>query len=75
MRRKPRKPRPRIKWADVPFVFVQAPSCYYCGSNSYESTKSISAGDGATTRKAICRSCGEPFRICVEQLPNFGVDD
>ena len=61
----------RIDWAVVPFVFVVLPACPSCGSPSYTSTRSEAAGDGASTIKAICRQCSEPFKICRE-LPNNG---
>lgn len=63
--------RERIDWADVPFVFVLLPTCPACGSPDYEKVRTESNGDGSVTRKAICRACGEPYKICVE-LPDSG---
>jgi hypothetical protein len=64
----------RIDWQDVPYVFVVLPTCPSCGWPSYTSTRSESAGDGASTIKAICRRCSEPFKICRE-LPQNGNQD
>jgi hypothetical protein len=64
----------RIDWSDAPYVFVVLPVCPSCGSPSYSSTRSESAGDGASMIKAICRDCSEPFKICRE-LPENGNED
>lgn len=58
-------------WADVEWCFVTAPACPHCGCPRYKTIRSITTGDGSTTRKAICRECDSRFKICVE-LPNFG---
>jgi len=63
--------RDRIDWQDVPIVFVTLPTCAACGSPDYERVRSEGNGDGSVTRKAICRACGEPYKICVE-LPEPG---
>ena len=67
-----RTKRERIDWRDVPRVYVTAPSCAACGCLDYDTNKSSANGDGSTTRKALCRACGSPFKI-VTELPNFGI--
>jgi len=62
----------RIDWQSTPWCFVEAPTCPACGSPQYRTTKSVAAGEGVITRKAVCGSCGRPFRICVS-LPEFGI--
>lgn len=69
------QPKPaRISWSAAPMVFVVLPVCPSCGSPSYTSTRSESAGEGASTIKAICRECSAPFKICKE-LPEIGKHD
>jgi hypothetical protein len=72
MRKSAEKSR-RINWADCPLVVVTAPACP-CGSLEYTTQRSEANGDGTTTRKAICRECGHPFKIAIE-LPYFGNQD
>jgi hypothetical protein len=72
----PTQPKPiaepsRIHWADVPTVFIVLPACVHCGGTDYQTIRSEPNGDGSTTRKAVCRVCSHPFKICAE-LPNFG---
>jgi hypothetical protein len=61
----------RIDWAACPFVTVDAVTCAHCGSPDYISVRSMSNGDGSRTRLAICQSCKEPYKICVE-IPEIG---
>ncbi len=61
----------RIDWSTVEVVFVTRPQCPHCHALEYVTTKSEPNGDGTVTRKAICRTCSQPFKISVE-LPEFG---
>jgi hypothetical protein len=61
----------RIDWSIVPIVFVTIPSCAHCGSLKYDTRRSGDNGDGTRTKLAICRSCGQPFKICAE-FPESG---
>jgi uncharacterized protein YbaR (Trm112 family) len=66
--------RERIDWEDTPWVFITVATCPECGSPEYERIKTINAGEGARTRRVLCRSCNQPYRIGVE-LPDSGNDE
>lgn len=61
----------RVDWAAAPIVTVDAVTCAHCGSLEHNTVRSVGNGDGSRTRLAICRSCGEPFKICIE-IPGIG---
>ncbi len=66
-----------IDWARQLTVFVELPACPFCGSLRPILIRSEQNGDGSVTRKAICRRCSKPFKICAEPpegLPDFGRD-
>lgn len=59
-------------WADCPDVVIHKAACPACWADEYTIVRSEANGDGSTTRKAICGSCGQRFKIIVEPLPEIG---
>ena len=62
----PQTKPPRINWAEAPLCFVVLPSCQHCRSTRYRSSRSVDNGDGSRTLLAVCRDCGEPYKIISE---------
>lgn len=63
--------RGRINWADAPLVYVAIPTCPSCGSPRYKRVRTESGGDGSATKKVICGSCEQKYKIVLE-LPETG---
>lgn len=69
-------------WIGVPYVFVIVPEpppivCPCCESTETPIyVRTDQNGDGSVTRRSICRSCSERFKLVVETVPATGkVDD
>jgi len=62
---------PRVDWGAAPWVFLTLATCPHCGSPSYRKTKTIAAGEGAATRRVLCRACDKPYQIYLA-LPETG---
>lgn len=62
----------RQSWADAPRVFISLPACPKCAGDDLKAVRSYANGDGSTTRRTICRSCGCRFFVVAEPSPEFG---
>jgi hypothetical protein len=59
-------------WTSAPIVKTFIPACPYCRSEDYERSKTLSGGDGSSTKRVECRSCGRRYCITLEPLPVSG---
>lgn len=62
----------RTDWSAVPIVFIQAPTCPYCGAVELRSIRSIDQGDDSRMRLAECKVCVMPFKVVIEKFPPDG---
>ena len=73
----------RYSWSDCPVVYGNlpappppAPPCPHCGSSrTPDYVRVEDLGDGSILRKAVCRRCGERFRMVLEPIADAGNDD
>ena len=54
-------------------IVIPIALCPHCGGDDHERVRTCDNGDGTTTRRVLCRNCGERFKILLE-LPEAGSD-
>ena len=68
----PRRRRPSAEWEAAPVVTVFRACCPHCRSESYKADKTKNIGDDIRMLHAVCRTCGKPFKINREPMPELG---
>ncbi len=48
------------------YIFVALPRCPSCGEANHKTYRTSKSSDGSKAQYALCRCCGEKFRIIWE---------